>query len=75
MTTRKLLDAALVAVAVWCGACGYSELEMQAQRDQITGLRSAVVDLSESAVTYQTTIAKLTADNERLQQQCPITHE
>lgn len=43
---------------------------MQSQRDQIEGLHAALVDVSTTADTYEATIAKLTAENERLTTQC-----
>ena len=51
--------------------CGYTEAEMQSQRDQIQGLHAALVDVSTAAETYQATIARLTSENERLKTLCP----
>lgn len=63
---------AVVCAAVVCAACacGYSEAAMQSQRDQIEGLHAALVEVSTTADTYEATIAKLTAENERLTTQC-----
>jgi uncharacterized membrane protein len=60
--------------AAFFSSCGYTEAEMQSQRDQIQGLQAALVDVSTAAETYQTTIARLTGENERLKTLCTEAH-
>jgi len=64
MTTRM----AWLVLAL--SACGYPESAVQSQRNQIAKLQSALVDVSLAAATYESTIAKLTADNDALRLRC-----
>jgi len=67
MTLRRAVAALVVAVMLT--ACGYSEAEMQGQRNQIEGCRDAVVQMSTEQASYEAKIAALTAANARLTEQ------
>lgn len=59
-----------VVVAVWCAcACGYPEVEMQAQRNQIDTLRGAVVEMATAQAVTEGKLAELTERNARLTEQ------
>lgn len=63
--TRAITLAALVLAA-----CGYSEPQMQSQRDQIEQLHGALAEVANTSQDRLATIERLTAENERLSKLC-----
>jgi chemotaxis protein MotB len=60
---------ALAAVLLGLGACGYSEEEMQAQRDRVDQLSKALDGLEHQNKDYQDKLAALEAQNAQMTEQ------
>lgn len=71
--TLSIIAAAVVVVAA--NGCGYSEPEMQAQRDQIAGCRSVLTEVSINAANNEAAVAALQAENDRLKTQLSTCSE
>lgn len=58
-----------VALSLAAGACGYSEEEMQAQRDKVTQLQASLDKLSADNKAYEDKIAQLSLQNQAMAEQ------
>jgi len=58
-----------VVLSLLVGACGYSEEEMQAERDKITALQASLDKLSADNKAYQDKITQLSQQNQAMTEQ------
>jgi len=58
-----------VVLSLLTGACGYSEEEMQAERDKITALQASLDKLSSDNKAYQEKISQLSLQNQAMTEQ------
>ena len=65
MNRSKTLGLAVI-LSVVAGACGYSEEEMQAQRDKVTQLQASLDKLTADNKAYQDKVQQLTLQNQGL---------
>jgi chemotaxis protein MotB len=69
MNRSKTLALAAVMFSLLAGACGYSEEEMQAERDKITALQASLDKLSADNKAYQDKISQLSLQNQAMTEQ------
>ena len=58
-----------LALSLLAGACGYSEEEMQAERDKITALQASLDKLSADNKAYQDKISQVSMQNQAMVEQ------
>ena len=66
MNRSKTLALGVLVLSLLAGACGYSEEEMQAERDKITALQASLDKLSADNKAYQDKISQLSLQNQAM---------